>query len=60
MNYVDGGKSPLNIQAACKIEDSISHMLTLTQLAEESNALTVLPIRTACKMFLKKGQHATG
>ena len=27
------------------IEDSISHLLTPTQLAEESNALTVLPIR---------------
>ena len=26
-------------------EDSISHLLTWTQLAEESNALTVLPIR---------------
>ena len=28
------------------IEDSISHLLTPTQLAEELNALTVLPIRT--------------
>ena len=28
------------------LEDSISHLLTPTQLAEESNALTVLPIRT--------------
>ena len=29
-------------------EDSISHLLTSTQLAEESNALTVLPIRNGC------------
>ena len=29
-----------------RYEDSISHLLTSTQLAEESNALTVLPIQT--------------
>ena len=28
------------------IEDLISHLLTSTQLAEESTALTILPIRT--------------
>ena len=38
-------------------EDSISHLLTSTQLAEESNALTVFPIRTLYQELVCHVEH---
>ena len=43
------------------LKDSISHLLTPTQLAEESNALTVLPLRTKmlCEVEFIRVRHFT-